>query len=185
METNSTKLSLRQPLMFLSVFVLIVIILIGLLSIADQRHKQDVYKRYADETNLYINNNKSALIQLFTEVFPNTDKCNTSFQENTCSRADAEQIARLLPSTLKDWSSTFFIKKTAANQLLYMRLSGEVYQFSSSPEQRTDIEQLLAGTKDMIPWDQYGYILNTKQIIIPVKDTNNNIIGAIVRGVIE
>lgn len=186
METNSTKLSLRQPLIFLGTFVLIVAILIGILSIADRAHKEDIYNRYANETNSYINNNKQALVQLFTEVFPNTPTCQQYNPTSPCQIEDGSKISKLLPSTLKDWSSTFFIKQVSANKILSMRLSGEVQELQIYPQDKgVLVEELLSGQIESIPWDRYSYLLSTKEVIIPVKDTNNKVIGAIVRGTIE
>lgn len=191
MENSSSKISFKIPLLILLIFVVFVAICVGILSMADKAHKDAVYKRYADEANSYISTNKPELIKFFTEVFPNEATCNSpsqNSQSTPCKNPDSQAIAKLLPSTLKDWSSTVFIKQVSPNKFLVMRLSGDVsqlYSYSPGSEKGVEVEELFSGKRESISWDMYTYQLNTKEVIIPVKDQNNKIVGAIVRGVIE
>lgn len=186
MQTDSTKLSLRTAFLFLAIFVVIMAVLIGILSQADRMHKENVYNRYADEANTYIAANRPALVKLFTEVFPNDTTCWNG-QTTPCSKVvDSNQIAHLLPSTLNDWSSTLFLKQATTGAILALRLSGDVTTPGLYPqEQEKTVHDLLSGKRETIPWDNYTYLLNTKEVIITVKDSNNNVVGAIVRGTFE
>lgn len=181
---NSKKLSLVQPLLFLSIFVIIVLICVGVLSYADNIHKETVLDTYTKETNSYINSNKDTLLKLFAEGFPNTTTCYQNGTNPNCIKPDTSIISAL-PSSLKDWSSTFFIKQVNG-RIFAMRLSGDVTEENIYPEEnKAKIVSLLYGNVESIPWDQYSYILGTKEVIIPVKDKQNKVVGAIVRGVIE
>lgn len=186
MEDKNSNLSFKKPLVYFGIFVFIVAVLIGVLAIVDINHKNAVYNTYAAETNSYIDKNRGALILLFTQIFPDSQTCYPGEQNSTCMRPNGNSLAQLLPSTLKDWSSTSFIKKVN-NKLLSMRLSGDVNELNIYGQQKeTLLYDLLDGKRETIPWDKYTYLIyNVGEVMIPVKDENNKIIGAIVRGVIQ
>jgi hypothetical protein len=188
--TNHDRLEIKKPLLFLLSFIAVVgIIFFGLTQI-DNSRKDQVYQRYAQETNQFIEKNHTGLVKLFTEVFPN-EVCNYTYKTSTadtCNHPSANDIANLTTQELKDWSSTAFIKKVDGD-IIVMRLNGETYNFRFNYDEKnlkqTNVESLLTGAKSEIPWDDYTYDFTNKEVIIPVKDTQGNVIGAIMRGVIE
>ncbi|HLL60437.1 MAG TPA: hypothetical protein VK338_01860, partial [Candidatus Nitrosocosmicus sp.] len=129
--------------------------------------KEKVYNMYSQETQVYMRKNQDELEKIFT----NKNK---------------DSILKLLSSDLKDFSSTAFLKKTTNGRPLLIRLSGEVQEIYIYPHQKeTMILKLLNGQQDKIPWDEYIYELQGKEVIIPFKDKNGKVLGAIVRAVIE
>lgn len=186
MENQENSLSFKKPLIYFGIFVFIVAVLTGILALVDRNHKNAVYNTYAAETNSYIDKNRGALVLLFTQIFPDSQTCYPGEQNSICMRPNGNSLAQLLPSTLKDWSSTSFIKKVN-NKLLSMRLSGDVSELYIYDQQKeTLLYDLLDGKRETILWDKYtNLIYNIGDVIIPVKDENNKILGAIVRGVIE
>lgn len=184
MRDNSHKLNLFQPFFFLLIFALVMAVLFfGLASLSNER-KNSVYQTYASETTHYINQNQSQLVILFNQIFPKAD-CVIQRQPNlVCAFPNQDAIAHLLPSTLKDWSSTAFIKEDG-ERMLIMRLSGDTKEIYVYPEQkRLELQKLLRGEIEKISWDNYSYDLSGKEVVIPVKD-GNKVIGAIMRAVIE
>ena len=73
--------------------------------------------------------------------------------------------------------------------ILFLRLSGEVYDknhinnWKNNREEK--IQSLLDGKVSYIPWDNYTSDLQGKEVIVSVASDSGEIIGAIVRGVIE
>lgn len=185
MGIDSYKLRIWQPLSFLLVFISLAAVLVFSFSSLSELRKSSVYQKYSIETNMYIDQNRSQLITLFHEVFPSVE-CVTRRDENiSCAYPNQETIARLLPSTLKDWSSTVFIKKDG-DTLLMMRLSGDTKQpYIYQDQKRLVIQKLLSGEKEEIAWDDYLVELTGKEVVVTVEDYKGNVIGAIVRSVIE
>lgn len=181
---KNTSLDLKTSLLVFVGFCLVLGFLIwGGFIWSDQR-KQAVYDRYAQETDIYIENNRPGLIELFTRIFPDS-RCSNYSEQNIKLCPTQDEVARTVPDTLKDWSSTEFIKKSGQS-ILVMRLSGETstfYGYSDNREQQ--LAKLLNGELSSIPWDDYTGSFSHKEVIIPVKDTSGRILGAIVRGVIE
>lgn len=67
-----------------------------------------------------------------------------------------------------------------------MRLSGE-YGETGTPypeEKASDLKQLLNGEKDVMVWEDYFSQMPGKEVVIPVKDNQGKVMGAIVRGVV-
>ena len=96
------------------------------------------------------------------------------------------KIDFLISADLKDFSSTFFVKETALGKIEYLRLSKERGDLSIfPPENQTKILELLHGQIQVLPWDKYTYFLNSKEVLIPVKNRQGQIMGALVRGVVE
>lgn len=185
MRDENHKLKFFQPFSFLLIFILITAVLIFGFSLLSQSRRDSIYQTYALETEQYINQNQPQLTALFNDMFPKTE-CIINRQQNIpCAFPNQEAIAHLLPSALKDWSSTAFIKADG-EKILMMRLSGDTKEFYAYPEQkRLQLQKLLRGEITKIDWDDYTYELVGKEVVFVVKDNNGKIIGAIMRSVIE
>ncbi len=185
--TSSNKLDFKIAfVIILGIFVLIGTLVLMGTSLSNKR-KQEVYNKYAQETNIWISQNKEGLRKLFTEVFPN-HYCppRETFPPNaTYVCPNQAAIHTLISQDLKDWSSTEFIKESQG-KLWIMRLSGDVIEFNPYPaEKKNLVHELLRKEVQSIPWDNYTYDFAGKEVIIPVMDESNKVLGAIVRGVIE
>ena len=174
----------HKPLIASGLVLVGVIGFLFALSTIDKHRKQAVTLVYASELATYTDQNRANLTTLFTEIFPN-ELCYPS-QTNICPKPQTERIASLLPNNLKDFSSTFFVKKGVGGRILLMYLSGEVAEFHIyDPAQKTKVEQLLDGNLDFLPWDEYFSSFPKKEVIVPFRDQNGRVAGAIIRGVIE
>lgn len=184
MKNSSEKLDFIKPLLLLIIFIIILAILFTVFSFLSNQRKEKIYAAYEVETQQYINQNRPQLLKLFNELFP--EKLCPFHPETTtpCQRVTPEEIAALLPSTLRDWSSTAFIKK-GVNKTFYMRLSGEVGEHYTSQKYADALNSLLSGQQDKIPWEDYSYLFVGKEVVFPVKDDSGRVVGAIMRGVIE
>lgn len=182
MKNDPSKLNIIKPLLFLLGFVAFVGILFFVLSILNNQRKERIYRQYAQETESYIAKNRDGLTIIFNDLFPDS-VCYDNSQ--SCRTSTGDEIAKLISQDMKDWSSMMFIKSTSSG-ILYMRLSGDTREFYVYPEdKKTQIEKLLLGQVNKIPWDDYSYELPQKEVIIPVKDKDGKIIGALIRSVIE
>ena len=83
--------------------------------------------------------------------------------------------------------NTFFLFKSGfSDKINIARLSGDSKELYIYPtEKEISVKQLLNGEISQIPWEDYTYELPNKEVIIPVKDNSDKVIGAIIRGVIE
>lgn len=185
MRNENHNLKFSQPLIVLTIFVLIIAVLFLIFSSLSQARKDSVYQTYALETEQYINKNQPQLIIFFNDMFSKAE-CIVNRQQNVpCAFPNQEAIAHLLPSTLKDWSSSAFLKADG-EKILMMRLSGDTKELYPYPEQkRLQLQKLLRGETTKIDWDDYTYELTGKEVVIAVKDNNEKVIGAIMRSVIE
>lgn len=186
--TSSNKLDFKITfVILLGIFVLVgALVLVG--NSLSNKRKQEVYNQYAQETNIWISQNKEGLRKLFTELFPNYhcppwQNTTTNTAVYFCPNQDA--INSVVSQDLKDWSSTAFIKENQG-KLWLMKLSGDTSEFNPYPvEKKNLIYKLLSKEVNSIPWDNYTYDFAGKEVIIPITDESNKVIGAIVRGVIE
>lgn len=185
MSNENHNLKFAQPLIALTIFVFIIAVLFLIFSSLSQARKDSIYQAYALETEQYITKYQPQLIIIFNDMFPKTE-CIINRQQNVpCAFPNQEAIANLLPSTLKDWSSTAFIKENG-ERIFMMRLSGDAKELYAYPEQkRLQLSKLLRGETTKIDWDDYTYELTGKEVVIAVKDNNGKVIGAIMRSVIE
>lgn len=146
-----------------------------------------VTKPYVQETDRYIETNRDGLTKLFTEVFPNEPCVTYNYEPSVqCKKPTQEEIMKRISPNLKDFSSTMFLKRGGSTNLLIMRISGDTENASVyPPEKEQQIIKLLEGHTTEVPWDDYFYQFNGKEIVVPVKDSSGKIIGALVRGIIE
>jgi hypothetical protein len=185
MKNDSDKLDLFKP----AIAILVLILLIGggifFLNQLDQGRKKAVYQQYKQETDQYIAKNQSALTTLFESV-TSLSPCPTGTNCPT-SQPTKDQIDKQLSHDLKDWSSTMFLVKSRSTEgINVIRLSGDMQSFYVYPnENRIELLKLLNGEVPEIPWDDFTYELPGKEVVIPVKNNSGQVIGAIVRGVIE
>lgn len=191
MERNPRAISLRQSFLAIAVIAIIVSTLLLVFSSLSSRRQESIHQQYQSETDSYIAGNLPGLKELFMKVFPNeADTCLVQPPDiNSCAALANDrrsQIDRLIGTNLRDFSSTMFVKLNSRQELLVMRLSGDVRPLSVvSPEQETSIRRLLEGKLSSIPWDYYSTELSTKEIYIPFRGENGRIFGVIVRGIIE
>ncbi|MCL4441353.1 MAG: hypothetical protein M1609_12425, partial [Firmicutes bacterium] len=145
MRNENYNLKFSQPLIILVVFALIIAVLFLTFSSLSQARKDSIYQAYALETEQYINQNQPQLTTLFNDMFPKTECIINRRQNIPCAFPNQEAIAHLLPPTLKDWSSTTFIKADG-EKILMMRLSGDTKELYPYPEQkRLQLQRLLRG----------------------------------------
>lgn len=184
MSHNPKQLEFFQPLLLMGIFLLIVAVLFGFLAAASQGRQKYVYQTYNNETEQYIQQYQPQLLTLFNELFPKSN-CVSPVPGIVCSYPTQVGITRLLPGTLKDWSSTAFLRSDQG-KIYLMRLSGDTKQIYPYPHKRAEVlDRLLAGEAQQIPWDDYTYDLGGKEIVTSVKDSSGKVVGAIIRSVIE
>jgi hypothetical protein len=181
MTNTPEKLEIKRPLLYLLLFSLVIgVIFLGLTKLSDQR-REDVYQKYASETESYIHRNRDGMKRIFTEIFPDKMLCDNY----NCVAVDTDYIPKLISQDLKDWSSTLFLKESGG-EILALRLSGDYWNIYIHPQEKKDLVlKLLRGEVAQVPWDDYTYEFSQKEIIIPVKDESGKVMGAIMRGVIE
>ncbi|GEM_PF-6863850 len=181
MNEDRRKLNLLTPLIALGVITLVIVVLMTVLTNVDKKRKQDVHDQYTAETQNWMKKNKKTLSNIFTEAIPNS--CET--QPNYYNCANGEDVTKKLSSDIKDFSSIMFMKHTSKGEIITMRLSGQTNLINYNDDKINDLHQLLLGGKGSLPWDDYFYELQGKEVVVPVKDDKGKIIGAIIRGVIE
>lgn len=184
MKQNHKSLNFLHASLFLIIFSLIVFSLTIFLAALNKQREKDTYLAYANETQEYIQKNKANLMVLFNDIFPKSSCVGTNRYEHVCAYPNQETIAKLLPSTLKDWSSTAFLKKDQG-KILLMRLSGDTRELYLNPKKTYVLDNFFSGGEEQIPWDDYTYELSNKEVVIAVKDDSGKITGAIIRSVIE
>ena len=181
---DKKEISFRSSIVYLLVFAILVASIILVLFSFSNNRKEAVYNTYAQETELYIAKNQEGLEKIFNEYMG--DYCyQEKWDPEKCNVADETDIPKLLTQDIKDWSSMIFIKDVGRD--LYMkRISGQGQEFYVYPQEKYDkVEKLLNGEIEKLPWDEYTSVFSQKEVIIPVKDRNGKVIGALVRGVIE
>lgn len=185
MKNDSDKLDLIRPAIAILVILLVIGSAIFYLNSLDKQRKNEVYQQYKQETENYIEKNRPALTTLF-ETITSQKPCPVG---TTCpaSQPIKDQIDQKLTHDLKDWSSTMFmVRSNGSEGINIIRLSGDTSQYYSYPtEKKIDVVKLLSGEVTELPWDEYTYELPGKEVIVPIKNNQGQIIGAIVRGVIE
>ena len=158
-------------------------IVLSLAKVNTQRSEQ-VTQRYVEESNRWIEANREGLTVIFTELFPN-EICYKN-EDISCPPPEAARIAEAVNNQLTDFSSTMFVKKGVGNQVLLMYLSGEVAEFHSfQPENKIKLEELLNGNHDYLAWDEYVQFLPGKEVVVAVRSADGELLGGLVRGVIE
>lgn len=188
MKTDSDKLDLIKPA--IAIFVMILLIGGGVFALnnLNKQRKNAVYQQYKQETDGYIARNQTALNEFFSKVSSNPT-CGEYPSSSPCVPKDPikDIIDHKLNHDLKDWSSTvFFAPGSSDGQVNVVRLGGDVYPTSTyGPDKKNQVIKLLKGEVSELPWDDYTYDLAGKEVVIPVKNGSGQVIGAIVRSVIE
>lgn len=183
MKNDRKKLPIFRT--FLSLFALIAIITLAVYALNrlnDIRNNR-IYEKYATETEKYIEMNKNGLEELFEK-----DWCpNQLSKDASCKPLTPSEVSMLVPHDLKDWSSTMFVKRFSHGaSFVYLRLSGQSGDKDfGNPDKEQLILKLFNGEARDIPWDDYIYQLQGKEVVIPVRDNKGVVIGAVIRGVIE
>lgn len=175
MRSDKDKIDLINPTIITLFIILMFIIPLMIRSQAASLTKENTYQSYILESKDYIQKNKEGLKVIFNELFPTTE----SFV-----KVDEQAIPKLITQDLKHWSSTIFIKQVGEN-ILMMRLSGDTKEFFVTTQlKKNSIANLLSGNPDFLPIEDYTTELSGNEFIMSIKDNSNNVLGAIVRGVI-
>jgi hypothetical protein len=185
MKNDSDKLDLVRPAIAILAILLVIGGAIFYLNSLDKQRKNEVYQQYKQETDSYIEKNRPGLTTLF-EIITAQKPCTFG---TTCSASQPikDQIDQKLTHDLKDWSSTMFmVRSNGSEGINIIRLSGDTSQYYSYPtEKKIEVLKMLNGEVSDLPWDEYTYELPGKEVIVPIKNSQGQIMGAIVRGVIE
>lgn len=185
-DITADRISFRSLVVPIITFLLGMLVLVLVFSTISKQRKQKVYQIYAAETKQYIEKNRQGLVKIFTEVFPKKDACYYN-KETPCSNVNGD-LMKYISSDIKDFSSMMFIRKDNSGAIQYLRLSGELSYlsyFDGHYENEQMVRDLLNGTVDSIPWDDYTYSFPQKELVMPVKDDKGKVVGAIVRGILE
>lgn len=192
MEDNSKKLNFKISFLYFFIFIIVVALIIAGLWKFSEIRKEQVYLTYSLETNNYIARNWDSLIRLFNNISQIPYPCNTTKDvsiDYNCPQSLTlnEQINNSLSHDLQDWSSTIFlVKSQKTGEIRTIRLSGDIRDlYPASADQKGLINKLLSGEVSFLPWANYTYELDGKEVIIPVHNSSGQVIGAILRGVIE
>lgn len=189
--TNKSQLSILPGIVFVAVVAIIIGTSVFVLNVVNMRRNADVVATYTDETNDFIARNENGVSRIFTTLFPESVACsskNTNKEVQVCLEAVSGQIHGAIDHNITDYSSLLFITyDKTLDKVLVLRLSGEtIFHDTNSINSKKlkDIVALLKGTSSAIPWDDYFYELRGNEVVVPVME-NGQVIGAIVRGVIE
>lgn len=187
MSNPRDKLNLLPPILFLGAVFVVGTTISAVLQQLNQQRGQAIVERYTQETLVYIEANQVGLETLFTQVFP--DKlCEDKPELISCNAVSQEEIMNIISDDLHDFSSTAFIKDSTHSGILVMSLSGEVSRLFPPEEEATrQLNRLLDKEVEALPWDHYTrrFGWDTKEVVVPVKTSQGQTIGAITRGVIE
>ncbi len=183
MSTNPKTINVATPIVFLIGIFVVGAVVSSILSGLSDHRAQTIHDIYAQEFEEYRARNQEGLEKLFTEVFPDK-RCEDPNDWDTCIKdIDPSDIYSNIDDSLKDFSSTAFVKKDSYNnEVMIIYLSGQV---NRRYEEEEEILQLLDGEIESLPWDEYLYEFDQKEVILPVKDKDGNMLGAVIRGVIE
>lgn len=182
--TNDRKtLNFLPTLGILAVLSLAATVPLFLLSQSNQARQQQMVQKYTQELQPWMEKNQAGLETIFTESFPGA--CETHGKDaESCPSIERSKIASLLSDDLSDFSSTAFIQLSPNERITGLKLSGDIFDIGYEPNGEV-VRQLLKGERDSIPWDDYTYSYAGKEIIVPFRDQNQQIIGGVMRRVIE
>lgn len=190
--TQNNKINLLQPIIFLVVLALVVFGVVTVLTKLSEARKLGILNTYTSETNSYIGSNQSGLEAIYNDVFtlescvdyrPGNDKYNSPH----CTSYRSKQITELLNQDIKNFSSTAFIKLMPDGQLWHMKLSGEIRYIHERGDNYWKLLELLKGSQETLEIGVYTHTFdyNAQEVVVPVKNGEGKIIGAITRRVIE
>lgn len=182
-DITADRISFRSLVVPIITFLLGMFVLVLVFSTISNQRKQKVYQTYAAETKQYIEKNRQGLVKIFTEVFPKKDACYYN-KQTPCPYINGD-LTKYISSDIKDFSSMMFIRKDSTGAIQHLRLSGELAYFYGKYETEQRVLDLLNGTVESIPWDDYTYSFPQKELVMPVKDDKGKVVGAIVRGILE
>jgi hypothetical protein len=109
---------------------------------------------------------------------------STNCAFSPCGSVDQDEIMHTISSDLKDFSSTAFIAINKSGEVMLMRLSGEKDLLYSSDPPTMKIKELLNGSKTELPWDDYTYFYEGKEVLVPFKNNDGKIMGLLLRAVV-
>jgi hypothetical protein len=137
-----------------------------------------LYKSYSEESLSYIGRNRSGLTQIFA------DMQNTQCAFTPCGSMAQDEIAHAISDDLKDFSSTAFIAINKSGELMLMRLSGERELLYSGDPTTLKMKELINGTRSELPWDDYTYFYEGKEVLTPFKNAEGKIMGLLMRSAV-
>jgi hypothetical protein len=144
----------------------------------NKHRAEKLHKEYTDESLQYMEKNRAGLTQIFAEM----QSTNCAF--SPCGSVDQDEIMHTISSDLKDFSSTAFIAINKSGEVMLMRLSGEKDLLYSSDPPTMKIKELLNGSKTELPWDDYIYFYEGKEVLVPFKNNDGKIMGLLLRAVV-
>lgn len=180
---ESKKLHFLGPLLAFAILVIVIAAGVFTLHYINAERKEQVRVSYEKETNDYIAKNHDALVAILSFTQKELDKCGANDYCHTTSTMSAE-INSKLTHDLKDWSSTaFMVTDTPKNKLALLRLDGGLSTYNFKETEK--LLSLMRGEVATVPWDDYTWAFENKEVVYPVKNKEGQIVGAIMRGVIE
>lgn len=188
-EPKEESISILPAIVFIGSIGVIVTVFALVFNYINITRNDRIVQEYTKETNVFIEQNRKGIEYIFTDLYPKAELCNELEWEKSkvCARKISDEIYKHVSTNLTDFSSTFFIKMSSkSNTSEKLKLDGtyEATDYFGNEDDQNNLQMLLHGEVDSIPWANYFYDLNSKQVIIPVYK-NGEVIGAIVRGVIK
>jgi len=138
----------------------------------------ELYKRYASESQAYMEKNTRGLTQIFAEMQ------STSCAFTPCGSFDQDELMNIISHDLKDFSSTAFIAINKSGEMMFMRLSGERELLYSGDPNASKLKELLRGTITEAPWDDYTYFFEGKEVVVPFKNADGKVVGLLMRAAV-
>lgn len=137
-----------------------------------------LYKEYSSESQVYMEKNKGGLTQIFV------DMQNTTCAFTPCGSFDKDELMNLISHDLKYFSSTAFIATNKSGVMMLMNLSGERELLFGTDPMWQKLKELLAGTRTELPWDDYTYVFEGKEVVVPFKNADGKVIGLLMRAAV-
>lgn len=171
--------NLRSILAYIFVIVTTVVLGVVVFDTLSRRRAASVYNSYYKETEAYVQKNSSGLRRVFVEM------SGTKCQFEPCQNLNNEEIMGLVSKKLTDFSSIGFVAVNARGQMMFMNLAGEKYILRNADWGIKSMRELINGERSELPWQDYTYHIEGKEIVVPVKGSVGNIVGLLIRGNIE
>ncbi len=179
-ETNAKNKQLNFKGIFSTIFLLATFILFAtiILDGLNKHRASNLYKEYAAESQAYMEKNRSGLTQIFL------DMQNTNCAFSPCGTFDQDELMNLISHDLKDFSSTAFVAINKNGEMMFMRLSGERELLYAGDLYTSKLKELLRGTVSQLPWDDYTYFFEGKEVVVPFKNADGKIMGLLMRAAV-
>lgn len=174
----------NKQLNFKGVFSILFLLAVGIFFVTmlfdglNQYRATKLHEEYTREARIYMEKNRAGLTQIFADIQ------NTQCAFSPCGSVDQKEIMNSISDDLKDFSSTAFIARNKSNELMLMRLSGERELLYASDPTTIQLKELLNGTKTELPWADYTWMYEGKEVVVPFKNNDGKIMGLLLRAVV-